>query len=224
MQGTTWPVFESELELPFAFTWGSDIPHAGHGFNEWSNGIKNVNTSGNILVIRGYFFRDESESMESGKQLGLRRVRRLIRYLQLSEERIIIEVIPRELDADAREHPFAAIDYEELFFSDVVKRSFDTLDVCFPLKNSFQLPGIINAQLEEWLIEHDEQKNGNTHIVGTADGTGIAEATDVAWERALVVKKKLIENGWYDDKIIITTGQRSSTQPVRNRCVIIYFE
>lgn len=224
VEGTTWPVFDENLKMPFAFTWRSDIPLAGKGFEEWTNGIKNVDSSGNILIIRGFYFRDEAETLEKGKKLGLRRARRLIEYLQLSENKTMTEVLPHELDADARATPFEAIDYEELFFNDLLKSSMDTMDICFPLKDSFELPFILDEQLNTWIKSHVTEKESMTYVIGTADGSGIAEAADVAWERALVVKKKLIANGWEDDKINISTGQRSSTQSVSNRCVVIYFE
>lgn len=222
--GLKWPVFEEDLELPLAFTWGSDVPHAGKGFVEWMDTLKQMDTLGNFLVFRSYYFRDEAESIEKGKQLAQRRVEKMIRYLDLSKERIVVEVLPGEITADMRIHPFQALNYEVLEAGEVMSASSDTIEMCYPLKDSFILPDQVLFTLDGWLKNRTDKMNDTIHLIGTADGTGISESADVAWERVLVVRNRLVANGWNDQLISVNTGQRNHDNAIRNRCVVVYFE
>jgi hypothetical protein len=78
--------------------------------------------------------------------------------------------------------------------------------------------------LDIWLSKHADQKNSQSAIVGIADGSGIVESADVAMDRALYMQKELIKNGWMEDHIHLSAGQRSDPLAIRNRCVIIYKE
>lgn len=222
--GSKWPVIEEDLEIPLAFIWGSDIPHAGKGFIEWTDSLKQMDTLRNYLILRSYYFRDEAESIEKGKQLAYRRAEKIIRYLDLSKERIMIEILPEEITADMRTHPFEAIRYEVLVPGDVISVSSDTIEICYPLKDSFNLPGQVLHTLDGWLKRRADKMNDTIHLIGTADGTGISESADVAWERVLVVRNRVLENGWNDQMISVSTGQRNHESAIRNRCVVIYFE
>jgi hypothetical protein len=69
-----------------------------------------------------------------------------------------------------------------------------------------------------------KKKEATIHITGTADGSGIAEASDIALERAIYIEDLLLEEGWEKDQMQISSGQRNNPLTLRNRCVIIYFE
>jgi len=64
----------------------------------------------------------------------------------------------------------------------------------------------------------------NSPFLWIADGSGIAESADMALERAIVIQKRLMNNGWKEDQINLSTGQRNNPLAIRNRCVIVYFE
>jgi hypothetical protein len=151
-------------------------------------------------------------------------VKRMIKYLGLTKDRVMIEIFPVDVTADVRSHPFESLTFEKVFARDVLKLSKDTMEVCFPLKDSFALPQFLVNSVDEWLTEHSEKKGDTVYVTGTADGTGISESADVAWERAMIFKKRLIRNGWNEDLIKIQTGQRDLSNPIRNRCVMMYFE
>lgn len=223
-EGAAWPVFDEDLKVPLAFNWGSDIPLAGDGFVEWTNELKKKDSLGNIILLRAYYFRDEAESLEKGKQLGSQRAKRMVEYLDLSEERTMIEIIPRELNADVRSNPFEAVSYEGLDSNDVITTIADTFEICFPLKDSIKLTPYLNKRLNEWLAIFPEKKDSTAFLLGTADGTGISESADMAWERAMLIRKILIKNGWQRERISINTTQRNFLEPIRNRCVVLYFE
>lgn len=222
--GSKWPVIEKDLDLPLAFIWGSDIPHAGKGFAEWTDTLRQMDSLRNFLILRSYYFRDEAESIEKGKRLAHNRAEKIIRYLNLSKERIMIEILPGEITADMRTQPFEAIKYEVLPPGDVINASSDTIELCYPLKDSFNLPGQVLLTLDGWLKNRSDKMNDTIHLVGTADGTGISESADVAWERVLVVRNRLLANGWNDQMISVSTGQRNHDNAIRNRCVVVYFE
>ena len=223
-QGTPWPVFDKELMMPLAFTWGSDIPHAGKGFEEWMHHIHIADSTGQILVLKGYYFRDEMNSLEKGKQLARERIDRMIEYLALNRERLVLEILPGEIISDVRSRPFKAFDVEAFPVESIIRSAMDTLEVCFPIRDSFSLPSYVRDSLDDWIERHSARKDDTTYLVGIADATGIAESADVAWERAATIKKRLHQKGWNEDLIRISTGQRNLEQYVKNRCVILYFE
>lgn len=64
----------------------------------------------------------------------------------------------------------------------------------------------------------------NLQIVGTADGSGIAEPADLAMDRALEIKQMILNKGWKEEQLILSTGQRNHPLTLRNRCVVLYFE
>jgi len=209
--------------MPLAFKWGSDIPIAGQGFDEWVDSLKRIDSSSNFLIFQSHYFRDEAESIEKSKELGNRRMARMINYLGLTKEKTMFETIAEDVQADVRSYPFKAVTYEVISVEDVLKSSGDTMEVCFPLKDSLSLPHRSFEGVEKWLNQHEDKKSDTIFLTGIADGTGISESADVAWERANVIKEKVMRHGWNDQLIIINTGQRNQSMPVRNRCVLIYF-
>lgn len=223
-KGTPWPVFDTELTMPVGFYWGSDIPHAGNGFESWMSEIKKIDSTGDILILRSFYFGDEASSIEAGIQLGKKRIARMIQYLELDSEKVMKEILPAPIAADVRSRPFEGIRYEVITYGDVIKRGSDTLELCFPLKDSLLIPGELYDQLHAW-IENKEIKDETViHVVGTADGSGISESADVAWERALMIESKLASYGIEEEIMEVSTGQRNDPVGIRNRCVVIYFE
>ena len=222
-KGTLWPVFDENLEYPLAFKWGSDIPYAGKGFEMLMADLESAKGEGDLIVLRGGFFLDEVPG-EKAYNLGLRRANRIVEYLDLPQDKVIVESVPGEINADVRSKYFEAVWYERFRNEEVIRPMTDTMEICFPLKNSFALPPILKGQLDNWLEDHAENKEEPTFVAGTADGTGVSESADQAWERALAIKKEMIAHGWSNENIQITTGQRNNDLAIRNRCVIIYFE
>jgi hypothetical protein len=128
------------------------------------------------------------------------------------------------VNADVRTHPFEAIRIERISMAELVKVGGDTMELCFPLKDSILVPELMLDRLDDWLSRFLDGQKEIAHIVGTADGSGIAESMDVAFDRAMMIKEHLKKEGWKDAMIQLSTGQRSHPNSLRNRCVIIYFE
>lgn len=223
-QGTPWPVYDDELKLPVAYSWGSDIPIAGEGFSDWIRSLQTADSTQNIIVFKSYFFRDEAESINAGRMLGKSRVDRIIYFAGIDRKKILTEISPGEVSFDAHSQPFEAVKAEIFKKDEVLSTHLDTLEICFPLKDSILLPAHLWSQIEHWIEGNDDKKDDNIQLVGTADGSGISEATDIAWERAYLLRQRLLKKGWAEENIIITTGQRSHENAIRNRCVIIFFE
>jgi hypothetical protein len=223
-KGLKWPVFDQQLDMPLAFLWGSDIPHAGAGFENWVDTLKKIDSAQHFLIFRSSYFRDEAGSIEKGKELARKRVDRMVEYLGLSKNRIMIEVIPADIKADARSHPIESVTYDVMSIHDIMNLTSDTLEVCFPLRDSLGLPYQVVESLDEWLEKRSDKKSDTIYLIGIADGSGISESADIAWERANSIKKKVLQHGWDENMIRMNTGQRNQSNAVRNRCVVIYFE
>jgi hypothetical protein len=87
-----------------------------------------------------------------------------------------------------------------------------------------KLPQICLDRMNGWIDRSSDQKDRILNIVGTADGSGIAEPMDIAMDRALSIKKLFIDKGWKEENIQLSTGQRNHPLTLRNRCVVVYFE
>lgn len=222
--GLKWPVLDHDLDMPLAFKWGSDIPHAGEGFENWVDTLKMIDSAQNFLIFHSYYFRDEAGSIEKGKELARKRVARMVEYLGLSKERIMVEIIPEDIKADVRSQPFKAVTYDVMAIHDVLNSSADTIEVCFPLKDSFGLPHQVMKSLDEWLEKRSDNRTDTIYLIGIADGTGISESADIAWERANAIREKVLQHGWNETMIRMNTGQRNQSNTVHNRCVVVYFE
>jgi hypothetical protein len=218
------PTYLSDLPYPFAFNWASDMPLAGNGFEEWKAHYTAVDSMDAIFIIRGYYFQDEENSMPLLLELAQRRIENASYCIGISEERVVSEILPQQVNVDVRTHPFEAIRIERISMAELVKAGGDTMELCFPLKDSIRIPAVMLERLDDWLSRFQDEQKEIAHVVGTADGSGIAESTDVAFERAMVIKEHLKKEGWKDAMIQLSTGQRSHPNSLRNRCVIIYFE
>lgn len=212
------------LKYPVAFRWASDIPLAGEDYKDWIADVEAVDSSTDVVIIKGYFFRDEEASIKLDEELAHRRVKNLLQSLHVPSDKIMVQVLPQEINADDRSYPFEAISIDRVALKNILHSEGDTLELCFPLKDSLTLPPILLNKMDDWLDRHSEMKDRFTNVVGIADGSGIAESADMALDRAIVIQRVLMAKGWKGENIHLSTGQRSSPHPLRNRCVIIYFE
>ncbi len=213
-----------DLKYPIAFNWASDIPIAGEGYEDWLNDVEKVDSSMGALIITGFYFRDEQGSIPLDEALAQQRVKNILQLMKVPLDKILIQTLPQEINADVRSNPFKAIGIERIAQPNLLRIAGDTIEMCFPIKDSLILPPFVLHELNAWLDEHAERKDSLTYIVGTADGGGIAESADIALDRAIVVQRVLVAKGWKGEQIHLSTGQRSSSYAIRNRCVIIYFE
>jgi len=222
LQETTGPQHVKDLNLPLAFTWGSDVPLAGKGYSAWLKDLAKVDSIEEIMIVKGYYFRDEQESIQQGEALAKRRADRVLDLDGLSRDHSLVLAMPQEINADVRTNPFEAIGIERIALSDVLRIAGDTIELCFPIKDSLVLPLYLLNRFDAWLGNNSEQPETQVYVVGIADGSGIAEPTDMAMERALVIQQQMIKTGWDEERIHLSTGQRSNPNSIRNRCVIVY--
>ena len=223
-EGFKWPVYDNDLALPLAFNWSSDIPIAGAGFDSLSKIIEEYRMSDSILIISGGYYLDEKEHKGLNKPLGLRRADRIVQFFQLDLRKTLIFSQKKEIDADVRALPFEAISFTLISKVSLMHMIGDTTEICFPVRDSILLPAIITEQLDQLVKVKKNDGNIQAYVIGTADGTGIAESSDVAVARAIVMRDILIKGGWTEDRIVMTTGQRSHSEPILNRCALVFFE
>ena len=62
-QEKSWPAYSEEIPFPLAFTWASDIPLAGLGFGEYKTQFEDIDSTDEVIIVRGYYFRDESDCL-----------------------------------------------------------------------------------------------------------------------------------------------------------------
>ncbi len=223
-EGLKWPVFDEFLAIPLAFTWKSDIPIAGAGFDSLSKVVDAYAKSDSVLLITGGYYLDEEEIGSNQRSLGLRRAERLMDYFQLDTAKTLIMSEKKEVTADVRSKPFEAVSFTIIPGESMIHHLGDTLEICFPVRDSTILPENILDRLQQEILSKKNQGELQAFVIGTADGTGIAESSDVAVARAIVIRDALIRSGWNEERIIMTTGQRNHTDPIRNRCALLFFE
>ncbi len=223
-EGFKWPVFDEYLLMPLAFSWKSDIPIAGAGFDSLSSVIDGYAASDSILVISGGYYLDETENNTSKRPIGLRRADRLVAYFQLDPAKTLVISEKKDINANVRARPFEAIRLTVIPRARLIQIYGDTLEVCFPVRDSTMLPVTIVEQLDQIIEARKLENEIQAFVIGNADGTGIAESSDVAVARAIVIRDALIRSGWTEDRIVMTTGQRSHVDPMMNRCALVYFE
>lgn len=207
-----------------AFRWASAEPLSGPDFGILKSGVERVDSMDEILIVRGFFFRDEKDSLSELRELAAQRIANALPYFRLDERRILTEVSVQPINGDVRSNPFESIRFERVSASSLMKTATDTFELCFPLKDSIKLPMILMDRLLNWLGKPNRQKNEMIHLTGTADGGGIAEPSDIAFDRAQYIREKLVGEGWDEQQIAITTGQRHHPLAFRNRCVVVYYE
>ncbi|MEO6132911.1 MAG: hypothetical protein ABIQ02_13760, partial [Saprospiraceae bacterium] len=202
----------------------SAIPLAGEGYEDWISELNKVDSLTGIIIVKGFFFLDEKESITFDEVLAHQRVNNVLKLLKIPADIIMVQVLPQEINADVRSNPFESISFERLALKNILHSAGDTIELCFPLKDSLTLPPALFHALGSWLDKRAERKDSQTYVVGIADGSGIAESADMALDRAILIQRVMIENGWPGERIHLSTGQRSSPHPIRNRCVIVYFK
>lgn len=212
------------LPYPLSFKWASDTVMVGTGFDKVKADMDSMAVRDEVVIVRGFYFRDEATEISELQELGKRRINNTLKLFGVNDRRILTEVAPQEITADVRVYPFEAISIERLQMEDVIKWSGDTFEVCFPLKDSLVLPAICLDKLVTWMGIPGEDNLTKLHITGTADGGGIAEPSDWAMERALYIKNTAVDKGWKEDQIQLSTGQRNHPLTLWNRCVVLYFE
>lgn len=223
-QEKSWPAYSEDLTYPLAYTWASAVPLAGLGFGELKSRFHDLDSMDLMVIVRGYYFRDEADSLEELQALARNRIENALKYISIDGKRMVAEILPQEVNGDVRSIPFEAVRFQRIPLKEIVKMASDTFEVCYPLKDSMHLPEVCFARLDTWINRHGKKYEGILHIVGTADATGIAESSEQGLERAMVIKEKLLMNGWKDEQILLSTGQRNQPLTLRNRCVVIYFE
>jgi len=219
-----WPSYVEHLGYPLAYTWASDLPLAGGSFGELKTLVERVDSTDEILIVRGFFYRDEAADLVRLQNLANRRINNALHYLNLNKSRLISEVRVQEIAADVRSNPFEAVRFARLHLDSVIHETKDTIEICFPIKDSLLLPQICIDRLALWIGDTEERQERIMHITGTADGSGIAEPADMAMDRAMMIQDFILKTGWKADQIALSTGQRNHPLTLRNRCVVIYFE
>jgi len=224
VQETSWPEYSETLPYSLAFTWGSDDPLAGNGFGALKAEVERMDSLDEILVVKGYYFRDEMDDEFQLQQLGHRRIDHVLDYMDIDQRRVVRLVDAQAVNGDVRANPFEAVWFERLKMPTLMTIGKDTIELCFPLKDSLHMPSILVDQLINWMGKPSKHESDVMHITGTADGSGVAESSEIALERALYISDILLNDGWEKDQIQISSGQRNHPLALRNRCVIVYFE
>lgn len=220
----SWPAYSTDIPFPLAFNWASDIPLAGLGYGDYKTQFADLDSTDEILIITGFYFRDEAATIEELQDLGKRRINAMLDYHYVSKDRMMTQLSVQEISADVRSNPFEAVRFERIPVADVLSASGDTLEICFPLKDSLVVPQVVTDRVIRWFDKASNHKESVVHVVGTADGSGIAEPADIALDRAMIIKKIILSVGWKEEQIQLSTGQRNHPLALQNRCVVIYFE
>lgn len=220
----SWPAYSEDIPFPLAFNWDSDVPLAGLGYGDYKNQFDDLDSTDKILIITGFYFRDEAETIRELQDLGRRRISGMLDYHHISKDRMMTQVSVQEISADVRSNPFEAVRFERIPVADLLSITDDTLEICFPLKDSLVIPQVVTNRVINWFNKTSNHKESVVHVVGTADGSGIAEPADIALDRALIIKKIILNAGCKEEQIQLSTGQRNHPLALQNRCVVVYFE
>ena len=223
-QPETLPIRMDNLQIPLAFSFGSDIPLAGKGFETWKEQFEKLDSTREIVVWKGYYFKDEAETPEHRVDLGIRRIKKVLSFLDLDPKRILIQSLPQEINADVKSNPFSSLGFEKYKENEILAYFGDTAQICFPIADSLLLPPISLEQLDHWKEEQTGKNADEMFLIGTADGTGIAESSDVAIDRADMIKDRWVKAGSKPESIHVSFGQRDNPHTLQNRCVMVYFE
>ncbi len=223
-QEKSWPEVVEDLPYPLAYKWMSDVPYAGIDFGSLKESFHDLDSTDEIVIIHGYYFRDEANDIQSLEALGRSRINYALSYLDIDRKRVVTEISVHEITADVRSNPFEAVIFERISMADLLRETGDTIELCFPIADSLILPQVSKDRLNAWTQEAMEHKKAVLHIVGTADGSGIAESSDLAMDRAMMIKELILRTKWKDEQLQLSTGQRNHPLTLRNRCVLVYFE
>lgn len=206
------------------FHWASGQPVRGEGFDSLKSLFSGLETSGDVIIAHGIYFRDEAADSIALLTLGKERIARAADSLAIDQDYLVYAIHVEEITSDVRAKPFEAIRWEKIPFQEVFRMHGDTLECSFPLRDSIVLAPYIELRIKQWLTEGLTRENTNLHLTGTADGSGIAESMDMAMERALLIKQLALQTGWKEESIFISTGQRNHPLTLRNRSVVLFFE
>jgi len=221
---TSRTTLSEEIPFPLAFRWGSAIPERGVGFDSLRQVFNALDSLPEIVLIRGYYFRDEADDDSSRMKLGLDRIHHAMDSLNIPYDQWMAEVQVQEITADMRTIPFEAVRFERFKEDELFFLRGDTMECCFPIAEAFRLPFLVHQRIGNWLNRYPIEENLRLNIIGTASGTGIAEPMDMAMERALIIKQIALNNGWNEAQILLSTGQRNHPLTLRNRCVVLFIE
>ncbi len=220
----SWPAYSEDIPFPLAFNWASDVPLAGLGYGDYRTQYDDLDSIDEIVIITGFYFRDEAETISELQDLGRRRISGMLDYHQISKGRMMTQVSVQEISADVRSNPFEAVRVERIPVAEILSITDDTMEIYFPLKDSLMIPQVVTNRVISWFNKTSKHKESVVYVVGTADGSGIAESADIALDRALIIKKIILSAGWKEEQIQLSTGQRNHPLTLQNRCVVVYFE
>jgi hypothetical protein len=217
-------LYTEGLGIPFAFNWGSAMPLAGDRFEGWKQPFSHLDSTGHVAIIRGGYYRDEAPTQGGLNSLGQSRINSFLREVPIDTHRILRAIVPMEVNADVRSKPFAAVTIELVAETELYYLNGDTAQLCFPIADILTVPPYSLDQFLRWVAQHADPATDHAHIIGTADGTGIAESSDVALDRAAIIQEVLLQRGWSPEMIHVTNEQRNTSQAMHNRCVVVYFD
>jgi hypothetical protein len=220
----SWPAYSDDIPFPLAFNWASDVPLAGLGYGDYKSQFDDLDSLDEILIITGFYFRDEALTIGALQDLGRRRIKAMLEYQPIPKERMMMQVSVQEISADVRSNPFEAVRFERIPVADMLSITDDTMEICFPVRDSLLIPKVCADRITRWIDKLSKHKESIVHVVGTADGSGIAEPADIALDRALIIKRIILNAGWKEENIQLSTGQRNHPLALQNRCVVVYFE
>lgn len=152
-QEKSWPEVLEDLPYPLAYKWMSDIPYAGIDFGSLKESFHDLDSTDEVVIIHGYYFRDEANDINSLLALGNSRVNYALRYLDIDRRRVVSEVSVHEITADVRSNPFEAVSFERISMADLLHTTGDTIELCFPFADSLVLPQVSQDRLIAWTQE-----------------------------------------------------------------------
>ncbi len=162
---------------------------AGLGYAALAEQNGQLDSLDEIVIIRGFYFRDEATDGNQLRDLGQRRIENALKYFDINTKRMLTEVSVQEITADVKANPFEAVRFERIRYADLASMTGDTFELCFPIRDSLTLPQLNIDRLHKWIDKGTKLNARRLHIIGTADGSGIAEPADIAMDRALYIKK-----------------------------------
>lgn len=214
---TGWITVDS-IAQPIVFSWSGETPILGNSFSKLKLRLELLDSLDNFIVISGSYFLDERASVAAGDSLAERRVRNVVRMLDIPLDRSMVIIDRAEMRGDEKGKYFEAVTIAIHEGTLLFQASENLCRVCFPDQNIDRLPVELQERVLNW-IKHTPEFPG-LEIKGTADGTHIAESSDRAMDRAMAIKR-LIEKGIGPLHIDINTEQSTSVDPVLNRCAFI---
>ena len=66
----SWPAYSEDIPFPLAYSWASDVPLAGLGYGEYKTQFDDLDSLDEIVIITGFYFRDEAVTIGELQDLG----------------------------------------------------------------------------------------------------------------------------------------------------------